>query len=44
MNCREIAELAVGAIKYEPETYLELLLEENYEEITDLIAEFLAEE
>lgn len=44
MSAREIAELAVGAIKYEPETYLELLLEEDYEEITDLIAEFLVQE
>ena len=44
MSCREIAELAVEAIKYEPGTYLELLLEADYEEITYLIAEFLAQE
>lgn len=31
MSYREIAELAVEAIKYEPETYLELLLEKDAE-------------
>lgn len=44
MSCGEIAKLAVEAIKYEPEVYLELLQETNYEEIMYLIAEFLAQE
>ena len=44
MSCGEIAKLAVGAIKYEPEVYLELLQEANYEEIMYLIEEFLAQE
>ena len=44
MNAREIAVLAVEALKYDREAYMELLQDENYEEIIDLIAEFIAEE
>lgn len=44
MNSREIAELAVQALEYDKETYIELLQNENYEEITYLIAEFLVQE
>lgn len=44
MSVREIANLAVEALKYDRETYMELLQNENYEEITYLIAEFLVQE
>lgn len=44
MNSREIAELAVQALEYDTETYIELLQNENYEEITYLMAEFLVQE
>lgn len=44
MEAREIAELAVAALKYAPETYLELLQNEDYEEIEYQITEFISEE
>lgn len=44
MNSREIAELAVQALEYDKETYIELLQNENYEEIAYLMAEFLVQE
>ncbi len=44
MSAREIAVLSVEALKYDREAYMELLQDENYEEITDSIAEFIAEE
>lgn len=44
MSAREIAELAVKALEYDSETYIELLQNENYEEIAYLIAEFLVQE
>lgn len=44
MSAREIAELAVEALKYAREEYLELLQNEDYEEIVDSIAEFISEE
>lgn len=44
MSAREMAELAVEALKYDSETYIELLQNENHEEIAYLIAEFLVQE
>lgn len=44
MSAREIAELAVQALEYDKDTYIELLQNENYEEITYLIAEFLVQD
>lgn len=44
MSTQEIAELAVEALKYDTETYIELLQNEDYEEIAYLISEFLAQE
>lgn len=44
MSAREMAESAVEALKYDSETYIELLQNENYEEIAYLIAEFLVQE
>lgn len=44
MSAQEIAELAVQALRYDSETYVELLQNENYEEITYLIAEYLVQE
>jgi len=44
MSAREIARLAVQALEYDKETYIELLQNENYEEIAYLITEFLVQE
>lgn len=44
MSAQEIAELAVQALEYDKETYIELLQNENYEEIAYLITEFLVQE
>ena len=44
MSAQEIAELAVQALEYDNETYIELLQNEHYEEIAYLITEFLVQE
>lgn len=44
MNARQIAGLAVTAIQYAPEEYMELLQNEQYDEMADAMAEFIAEE
>ena len=44
LSAQEIAELAVQALEYDNETYIELLQNENYEEIAYLITEFLVQE
>jgi hypothetical protein len=44
VSARKIAKLAVQALEYDKETYIELLQNENYEEIAYLITEFLVQE
>ncbi len=41
MNTREIAKMITEALEGEREMYLELLLNEEYKEIEDQLAEFL---